>query len=87
MNKRAEWWPPKAGDKLRHLTRHERNGESVLVEALVHVLAVFEHAGDGVHAAVAEWFPGRARWHYEVIDDVHAIVGSYWPDGQPNPHK
>lgn len=82
------WWPPKIGDKLRHFTLHGSNGPTgtVQVDALCHVLAVFDHAGE-THATVAEWFPVRRRWHYETISIVQAHVGTYWPDGTPRPRS
>lgn len=82
----ASWWPPKAGDKLRHFTLHGAGGMCIKqVHALNHVVAVFEHDGRTL-ATVAEWFPTRHRWNYETISSMQARFG-YWPDGQPPPEK
>lgn len=81
---KVEWWPPKVGDKLRHLTRH--GDDRALVEALLHVLSVFEHDGRTLIVA-AEWFPTKRRWHYECWHIEAARVGLIWPDGQPRPPR
>jgi hypothetical protein len=80
-----QWWPPKVGDKLRHATLHYCDEPAPRkVDALVHVVAVFEHAGATL-ATVAEWFPSRRRWHYETIGLAHASGLAYWPDGTAAP--
>lgn len=78
------WWPPKVGDKLRHFTLHtdHESGGVKQVHALVHVVAVFEHAGESM-ATVAEWLPTKQRWVYETIAGwLQFNSDHYWPDGQ-----
>jgi len=77
------WWPPTVGSKLRHFTLHTdpETGLLVQVHALVHVVAVFEHAGESL-ATIAEWLPTRRRWIYETILGWLQNGESYWPDGQ-----
>lgn len=84
----ASWWPPKAGDKLRHFTLQgdpTSGWRQKQVHALDLVVAVFEHDGRTL-ATVAEWFPERHRWDYETISGLQARFG-FWPDGQPPPQK
>jgi hypothetical protein len=83
----APWWPPKVGDKLRHATQHSAGDMRIKsVHALVHVVSVFEHDGDTL-AVVAEWFPGRRRWNYEIIRGWTDATWAYWPDGSEPPEK
>jgi hypothetical protein len=79
------WWPPKAGDLLRHATTHGAGaGRIKRVEALLHVLAVFNHDGC-TRIVTAEWFPTKRRWSYQVRDEVEAFYGAIWPEGEPRP--
>lgn len=79
------WWPPKVGDKLSHATQHSAGDLRIKqVEALVHVVSIFEHNGKTM-AVVAEWFPARKRWSYEVIGEIETEFRQYWPDGMPRP--
>jgi hypothetical protein len=81
------WWPPKAGDKLRHFTLHRNNdGRLTQIHALAHVVAVFQHAGETI-ATVAEWPQDRHRWVYTTIHGWLEARQSYWPDGQDPPEK
>jgi predicted FMN-binding regulatory protein PaiB len=79
------WWPPKAGDLLRHATAHGAGAGRVKhVEALLHVLAVFDHQG-ATRIVTAEWFPTKRRWNYVVRGEEEGRVGLIWPDGKPRP--
>lgn len=82
------WWPPKAGDKLRHFTLHgdAATGGVKRVAALIHVLSAVEHNGEWL-VTCAEWFPSRKRWNYEVFNAMKAICGSIWPDGVEPPES
>lgn len=84
------WWPPKVGDRLRHFTQHSAGDMRIKdVEALNHVVSVFEHEGE-TRIVVAEWFPGRQRWHYEVLFWANVAMtefgpADWWPDGEARP--
>jgi predicted FMN-binding regulatory protein PaiB len=79
------WWPPKAGDLLRHATAHGAGAGRVKhVEALLHVLAVFDHQG-ATRIVTAEWFPTKRRWNYTVRGEEEGRVGLIGPDGKPRP--
>lgn len=82
------WWPSKVGDRLRHATTHGTGGSDGTsikrVEALLHVLAVFNHE-DQTRIVTAEWFPTKKRWSYAIWDEIDAFYGTIWPDGQPRP--
>lgn len=81
-----DWWPPAVGDKLRHVTLHGGGDYGVKnVDALLHVLAVFDHVGE-VRIVTAEWFPTRKRWNYEVFNERQANFGTIFRDGDPNPY-
>lgn len=81
------WWPPCVGDRLRHFTLHDTQPHGVhQVEALVKVVAVFEHNHE-TRIVGAEWFPGRQRWSYEVFTVCAAFAGLIWPDGEPRPRQ
>lgn len=74
------------GDKLRHATLHGASDGGVKhVEALLHVMAVFDGLDGQRHVVTAEWFPSKRRWHYETYDELHAVIGTIWPDGHPRP--
>lgn len=83
----SSWWPPKAGDKLRHHTHHSAGDMRIKwVEALLHVLSVFKHEeGDDDLIVTAEWLPGRRRWVYKVWDRLEAEFGAIWRDGEERP--
>ena len=80
------WWPPKVGATLRYETRHSA-GAGLLkkVDALLHVLSVFEDKDGETRIVTAEWFPTRRRWSYEVRSVIEAALGSIWPDGTEKP--
>jgi hypothetical protein len=86
LPKRAvAWWPPKVGDLLRHAATHGAGAGCIKhVEALLHVLAVFDHDGC-TRIATAEWFPTKRRWSYQVRNEAEAFHGTIWPDGKPRP--
>lgn len=79
------WWPPKVGDKLRHGTLHGCDGGVKRVEALLHVLSVFEDKDGEQRIVTAEWYPTRQRWNYEVFWWYQATIGTIWPDGTERP--
>lgn len=81
----VSWWPPKVGDLLRTATTHGAGpGRIKRVEALLHVLAIFDH--DGITRVVtAEWFPTRRRWSYAIQNEAAALYGLIWPEGKPRP--
>ena len=57
----------------------------IAVEALLHVLSVFEDK-DGEHRVVtAEWFPSKRRWNYAVVCWYDAAIGIVWRDGTKKP--
>lgn len=74
----ASWWPPKVGDKLRHMD----GGEIYLC----HVVAVFDHAGE-THATIGYFGKHRKRWFYETISRVQIEIPLYWRDGQEQPRS
>jgi hypothetical protein len=79
----VSWGSPKVGDLLRHDTTHATGPCRIKrVEALLHVLAVFEHEGS-TRVVTAE--RAGLRWHYEIFDEVAALYGKIWPDGEPRP--
>lgn len=83
---RSAWWPPKVGDKLRHDTLHGNGSGGVSrVDALLHVLAVFDDMNGDKRVVAAEWFPTRQRWNYEIFTESAAQVGLIWPDGADKP--
>lgn len=73
----APWWPPKVGDRLRGVW-----GPDPKEDPLLHVVSVFEHAGE-TFVVTVEWFRRRRRWNYEVQDIIKAHVGLVRPDGTP----
>jgi hypothetical protein len=82
------WWPPKVGDKLRHATWHGAGaGQVIDVEALLHVLSVFEDKDGEQRIVTAEWYPSKRRWNYEVFWWYQAAVGTIWPDGTRRPKE
>lgn len=52
------------------------------VDALLHVLAVFDHDG-ATRIVTAEWFPTKRRYSYAIQDEVEARLGLIWPEGKP----
>ena len=87
MNRQTPtWWPPKAGDTLRHSTRHGAGAGCVKeVDALLHVLTVFKDKDDEKRIVTAEWFPTKRRWNYAVMSVFDAEAGLIWPDGAAKP--
>jgi hypothetical protein len=87
------WWPPKVGDALRHATVHGTRGSGERptrrhikhVDALLHVLSVFEDKDGGKSIVTAEWFPTKRRWNYTVMSALDAEFGLVWPDGAEKP--
>ena len=81
-----KWWPPKVGDKLRHATRHGAGAGRVKhVDALLHVVSVFEDKDGEQRVVTAEWFPTKRRWSYQVIWWYEAAIGTIWRDGTERP--
>lgn len=74
------------GAELRHATRHSA-GPGLLkqVDALLHVLSVFEDKDGEQRIVTAEWFPTKRRWSYTVMSVFEAEVGIIWPDGAEKP--
>ena len=87
MNREApEWWPPKLGDKLRHTASHSAGpGRIKYVDAVLHVVSVFEDKDGEQRVVTAEWFPGKQRWNYEIFWWYQAALGMIWPDGTEKP--
>lgn len=83
------WWPPKVGAKLRYATWHGAGASSRMlvkdVEALLHVVSVFEDKDGEQRIVTAEWFPTKRRWNYEVFWWYQASLGTIWPDGTKRP--
>ena len=77
----TQWWPPKAGEKLRHHTFQSGS----YIEALVHVLAVFDDKDGAPRIVAAEWSPSGRGWKYEVYSRQQAARGIIWPDGTQRP--
>ena len=75
--KAPDWWPPKVGDRLRGVWGPDQDKDPLL-----HVIAVFEHAGEPL-IVTAEWSPERQRWQREVQGVTQAHVGLIRPDGAP----
>jgi hypothetical protein len=77
-----KWWPPKVGSKLRHATWHGAGAGRVKhVDAVLHVVSVFEDKDGEQSIVTAEWFPTKRRWHYEVFWWYQAAIGTIWRDG------
>lgn len=84
------WWPPKVGAVLRHTTWHEVRGRrdrsmTKMVEAPLHVVAVFKDKDGEERIVTAEWFPSKRRWNYAVMWWYEAALGMIWPDGTKKP--
>jgi hypothetical protein len=76
------WWPPKVGDRLRRIAPPGQQGD------LWHVVATFQAPDEPHERAVARtWWPGKQRWHYQVIDWLEADVGLFRQDGPPTPAR
>lgn len=84
-HKPPAWWPPKVGDKLRHATLYNSGGPEV--EALQHVLAVFEDKAGEPRIVTAEWSPTKRGWIYEVFSWHQAATGIIWPDCTRRPKE
>lgn len=81
-----KWWPPKVGDKLRHGTFHGAGaGRAKHVDALLHVVSVFEDKDGEQRVVTAEWYPTKRRWNYEVFWWYQAAIGMIWRDGTKRP--
>ena len=84
----ASWWPPKIGDRLREARvnwdRSYPNGRGPGdVEVLLHVVSVFEHAGQ-TRVVVADQNPA-GNWSYNILSGTVAEAGLIWPDGELRP--
>ena len=67
------WWPPKAGDRLRHATTPSAGPCRIKrVDA-----ECFDTKGSGIFRG-AEF-----RWHYQIWDELDAFYRKIWPDGSP----
>lgn len=71
------WWiMVEVGTKLRKV---DHDGDKLL-----HVVATFED--DGMRMVVTKtWWSSKQRWHYEVFSQLHACVGTIYPDGEERP--
>jgi hypothetical protein len=82
------WWPPKVGDKLRHTASQSAGpGRIKYVDAILHVVSVFEDKDGEQRIVTAEWFPGKQRWNYEVHWWYQAALGMIWRDGTKKPEE
>lgn len=80
------WWPPKVGALLRHATHHGAGpGRAKRVDALLHVVSVFEDKDGEQRIVTAEWFPSKRRWNYAVMWWYEASIGLIWRDGTEKP--
>ena len=82
------WWPPKVGTQLRHATVHGAGAGRVKhVDALLHVVSVFEDKDGEQRIVAAEWYPTKRRWNYEVFCWYQAALGTIWRDGTERPES
>ena len=57
------------------------------MNALLHVVSVFEDKDGAKRIVTAEWFPSKRRSNYEVFWWYQAALGIIWPDGAEQPKE
>lgn len=80
--KTPEWFlDTEVGEKLREIGGPEQKDDH-----LHHVVAVFED-DHRVFLVTKTWWSSKQRWNYVVVNDINAIVGLFYPDGEERPKR